>query len=413
MVGLENVFVNRVACGSSHSLAWCLPHSPAEENTKEPVAFSTCKDPLGGNSLGIYDSELQTMPTTGSSKISLSETLLSLKSYGAKQAALGHVLNAMSIIQARQCVVAALTSHSQLSTIAEKVTDHDSFLKELEGMHDSNQSNEQIAQGGGEGPAERPSFSTLDAENDVMLYGPAIAPSAFQSLTESMSTSVSSVNGKHSKMSASAMSVMAATMTHQDEVISGHGFSGLDEFTSLLGETEARHLIELLKLSVAGRTGCASTRQTIANTLVALAMNMPSITNMMLETCITELEDLCTSRHFLGKMPKPVVQETSHPYIDDVTLVGHVRIPGAEALRLEFDSQCSTEKRNDPLVLMDGCGRVLATRSGRECAQWAPNIIIPGDEMRWKFTSDGNVNGWGWKFWVHAVMPPFFNQKLG
>lgn len=33
--------------------------------------------------------------------------------------------------------------------------------------------------------------------------------------------------------------------------------------------------------------------------------------------------------------------------------------------------------------------------------------------MRWKFTSDSSVNGWGWKFWVHAIMPPFFLQELG
>lgn len=80
-----------------------------------------------------------------------------------------------------------------------------------------------------------------------------------------------------------------------------------------------------------------------------------------------------------------------------------MRIPNAEALRLEFDPQSSTEKRNDPLIIMDGSGRVIATRSGREFAQWAPEIRIPGEEMRWKFTSDSSVNGWGWKFWVHAI----------
>lgn len=97
--------------------------------------------------------------------------------------------------------------------------------------------------------------------------------------------------------------------------------SGLDDFTALLGESEAKHLIELLKLSVSGRTGPANTAETIANTLIALAKGSTTISNMLIETCITELEDLCTSRHSLGK-PKPVVQETSHPYIDDITLVG-------------------------------------------------------------------------------------------
>lgn len=28
-----------------------------------------------------------------------------------------------------------------------------------------------------------------------------------------------------------------------------------------------------------------------------------------------------------------------------------------------------------------------------------------GDTLRWKFTSDGSVNGWGWKFTVYPIMP--------
>lgn len=118
-------------------------------------------------------------------------------------------------------------------------------------------------------------------------------------------------------------------------------------------------------------------------------------------------------KQFLGRVPKPIVQETNHPYIDDITLVGHVKIPGAIALRIEFDSQCSTEKRNDPLVIMDATGKVVATRSGRDFAQWAPEIRIPGEEMRWKFTSDNSVNGWGWRFYVHGIMPSDYLQQLG
>lgn len=28
-----------------------------------------------------------------------------------------------------------------------------------------------------------------------------------------------------------------------------------------------------------------------------------------------------------------------------------------------------------------------------------------GEELRWKFTSDGSVNGWGWCFTVYPIMP--------
>ncbi|XP_065364219.1 probable E3 ubiquitin-protein ligase HERC2 [Calliphora vicina] len=434
VIGLDSVFVNRVACGSSHSIAWGLPQSPSEDEKKGPVPFATTKDPLGGTSLGIYDAEPVTTTTSSSIssatnnsvKVSLSETLLNLETNGARQTALNYVLNAMSILQARQLIVAALTSHSKVN-LNERVSsdiEHDyGTFRENSGHNNNaqqqinNNANDIIAQGGGEALADAtdPAVHEPSPEADIQP-APAGPLSAFQSLTGSLSLSASLSSAaphKHSKMSASAMSVMAATMTNQEEMINETSLTGLDDFTSLLGESEAKSLVELLKLSVAGRTGPSSTSQTIAETLIALGSNSPSIGSMLLETCITELEDLCTSRHSLGKVPKPVMQESSHPYVDNVNTNGHVKIPGAEALRLEFDSNCSTEKRNDPLVIMDGSGRIIAMRSGREFAHWASEIRIPGDGMRWKFTSDSSVNGWGWRFWVHAIMPASLMNERG
>lgn len=356
VVGLDT-FVNRVACGSSHSVAWSLPQNSSEESKREPVPFSSSKDPLGSNGLGIYDSE-KTFASAKSkiqSRSTLSEVLLSLESYGARQAALCYVLNAMSIIQARQCIISALSSHTQVNGCSEKIaTDSDEYFKDLENLRDHGPSHEEdaqaletIAQGGGEGPADQqndlltPDLSIHEAIPTTivptsMMAGPL---SAFQSLNGSisLSASISSCNNnpaaQRSKMSASAMSVMAATITQPDDVINDDNVSGLDDFTTLLGESEAKNLIELLKLSVNGRTEQISSAQTIANTLIAMGLNSHSICVMILETCITELEDLSTSRNFLGKIPRPVVQETSHPYIDNITLVGHVRMPKAEYLR--------------------------------------------------------------------------------
>ncbi|ETN64680.1 hect E3 ubiquitin ligase [Anopheles darlingi] len=460
VLGLDGIFVNRVACGSSHSVAWSLPQNQTEKDKKEPVPFAVAKDPLGSHSLGIYASD-GTEATTSSplpiasgnrqQRPSLSEIVLSLETYGARQAALTHILNAMSILHARACIIAALTCHSQLTAVdklglcgagggnsvltggmigtgAVDLARTVSPISEAEEpgivkmATDSTlaQQNETIAHGGGEGPADMTGLATHDiTDGDIpIISGMNNTLGAYRSLTGSlsMSASISSCNAtqRHSKMSASAMSVMAATMTHHDDIMNNDGTANsLDDFTALLGEPEAKHLIELLKLSVFGRTGTASTAETIASTLIALAKANGTITNMLIETCITELEDLCTSRHSLGKLPKPVVQETSHPYIDDIILVGHVKIPGAESLRIEFDSQCSTERRNDPLIIIDGSGNVVATRSGREYPLWAQEIRIPGDEMRWKFTSDNSVNGWGWRFYVHAVMPESYLQELG
>lgn len=84
---------------------------------------------------------------------------------------------------------------------------------------------------------------------------------------------------------------------------------------------------------------------------------------------------------------------------------GHVRIPGAEALRVEFDRSCSTERRHDPLTIMDGSGRIISIRSGRERSDWSGELRVNGDELKWKFNSDGSVNGWGWRFTVYPIMP--------
>lgn len=60
-------------------------------------------------------------------------------------------------------------------------------------------------------------------------------------------------------------------------------------------------------------------------------------------------------------------------------MTGVVKIPGATSLRVVFEQGCSTERRNDPLTISDACGRVLATRSGREPADWAQEIIVNGN----------------------------------
>ena len=42
---------------------------------------------------------------------------------------------------------------------------------------------------------------------------------------------------------------------------------------------------------------------------------------------------------------------------------------------------------------------------GREWSDWSQELRIPGEELRWKFTSDGSVNGWGWLLTVYPIMP--------
>lgn len=55
---------------------------------------------------------------------------------------------------------------------------------------------------------------------------------------------------------------------------------------------------------------------------LAMGSANTSIGSMLLELCVTELEDTTNSTQTLTMTSHPVVQESSHPYVDDVTLRG-------------------------------------------------------------------------------------------
>ena len=102
---------------------------------------------------------------------------------------------------------------------------------------------------------------------------------------------------------------------------------GLDEFTSRLTADDARVLVDILKLSVASRVG-VSGRETLSDILTCLAKCNPAVAEMLLELCVTELEDVAADRNTGRSLAQPVVQESPHPYTDDTSLAGHVKIPG-------------------------------------------------------------------------------------
>ena len=101
----------------------------------------------------------------------------------------------------------------------------------------------------------------------------------------------------------------------------------LDDFTSRLSPDDSRVLVDLLKLSVANRVG-SNGRDSLSDILTCLARNNPAIAEMLLELCVTELEDVAADRDTGRSLAQPVVQESPHPYTDDTSLAGHVKIPG-------------------------------------------------------------------------------------
>ncbi len=59
---------------------------------------------------------------------------------------------------------------------------------------------------------------------------------------------------------------------------------------------------------------------------------------MLLELCVTELEDVAMDTESGRNVTQPVVQESPHPYTDDTSLSGHVKIPGTIILMLPSSS---------------------------------------------------------------------------
>ncbi|CAH0559020.1 unnamed protein product [Brassicogethes aeneus] len=400
--GLEDVHVNRVACGSSHSIAWTL-HDTQTVSKIEPVIFPVAKDPLGASILGLYDGEKVTNRMPNKNAPTLSSIVMSLESNTAKQQALQHILNAMHIQQLRQALVKALCSHTNIKNNISKPTGTpDTPISTLPNK------DVEIAFGGGEAPVSLAEIAGINSPNPTSPDTEENPMALIQSMTASSCSA--SMSSKHSRMSTSAMSVIAATLTSHAEVIGEGGVSLLDEFTSLLNENDARLLVDLLKLAVADRIEDDQAKDILSSVLITMGSCNSSIGAMLLELCVTELEDTSNSTQTLSSSPHPVVQESSHPYIDDITLRGHVRLPGADALRVEFDRRCSTERRHDPLQITDSSGRVVATKSGREWTDWSSELRISGDELRWTFQSDSSVNGWGWRFTVYPVIT---NRGIG
>lgn len=118
--GLEDIFINRVACGSSHSIAWNLEDNQVVSK-HEPVIFSVPKDPLGSSSLGLYDGEKTNQNAATKNEPTLSSIVMSLESNTAKQQALQHILHAMHVQQLRQAIVKAMSSHTNVQSEVKKV----------------------------------------------------------------------------------------------------------------------------------------------------------------------------------------------------------------------------------------------------------------------------------------------------
>jgi hypothetical protein len=120
-------------------------------------------------------------------------------------------------------------------------------------------------------------------------------------------------------------------------------------------------------------------------------------------------------RRMMPKKPEKVVEETEtsitiespHRYPDDANYSRVITLPGATAIKVTFDERCSTESC-DVLLFTPGDSipgfqqqQISATIKKSGGGNWAP-VIIEGDTVSYRFTSDGSVSDWGYKFTAEA-----------
>uniref|UniRef100_A0A2H8TU70 HECT-type E3 ubiquitin transferase n=1 Tax=Melanaphis sacchari TaxID=742174 RepID=A0A2H8TU70_9HEMI len=375
VANFNNIKINRVACGSSQSIAWKCPVLPILMS-HENVQFARIKDSMGATFLNEnVDTKMKIEEDQNNSeKDSLSRTILSLDSAAAKQNALQHVLNALRITLAREIVLAALISP----------TDDDVNIN-----HEIIQSD----QGGGEAPAP-----VLDSN--------VVTPDSIENslhIPTSLTTSASTLSSK----ATNTMSIVAATIKSKNQVI-GLNYTSLlanktiDSFVSTFDEKTVRLLLDLAKLASVYRLG-PTAESVLINLFMSFIYTNKHI-KLLMEYCVSEMETIYTHCSFIVSPPsKHAVQESSHPYQDDSCLSGYVAIPGAIALYIDFNQNCSTEKLKDTLTLMDGAENVISVRSGKD-TEWTTPLFIQRNELHWKFISDKSSNGWGWRFVVYPIM---------
>ncbi|KAB5583793.1 hypothetical protein PHYPO_G00099730 [Pangasianodon hypophthalmus] len=417
--GLEGQKITRVACGSSHSVAWTTV-DVTTPSVHEPVLFQTARDSLGASYLGVpsdsdpssLSNKLSGQSSVKPSRPSLAKILLSLDGNLAKQQALSHVLSALQIMYARclcvcvcgDAVVGALMPACMMpvecpssSPVPPSDCSSVSSPSEAEGPPVTADPEERTSPH----PWQDSKRGEVASSEDAITPSSAVTPSAAAASSRPF-IPVTDDPG--------AASIIAETMTKTKEDSESQSKAAgpepqyLDEFTSLLVPDDTRVMVDLLKLAVNLRSG-EKGKEVLSAVLSGMGTAYPQVADMLLELCVTELEDVATDSQSGRLSSQPVVVESSHPYTDDTSTSGTVKIPGAEGLRVEFDRQCSTERRHDPLTVMDGANRIVSVRSGREWSDWSSELRIPGDELKWKFTSDGSVNGWGWRFTVYPIMP--------
>jgi hypothetical protein len=94
------------------------------------------------------------------------------------------------------------------------------------------------------------------------------------------------------------------------------------------------------------------------------------------------------------------IAESSHNYVDNVRYRGHVRIEGAQGLRVEFDRRCRTESGCDPIAFFmdeEYLTKIHEYSGAAGESSWKDFNVEDQDSLYYTFSSDGSRNDWGYR----------------
>lgn len=121
VLGLDGYKVTRVACGSSHSIAWA-ELNVAPQILFDPVELKCAKDPLGTGYVTNEFEQKKTRETVGQHirrlRSSLSKDVLQLKTIEEKQTALCLILESLRVCYARDALITLLDDIIKITSSA-------------------------------------------------------------------------------------------------------------------------------------------------------------------------------------------------------------------------------------------------------------------------------------------------------
>ena len=107
IVSLKDHRITKIACGSSHSIAFATS-SPASSGEFTPISFQTTQDSLGTALTSSKPPPEIVKESDDNKRPSLTKIVLSLLSPAKQQEALAHIQTALQIAYARDAIVSSL-----------------------------------------------------------------------------------------------------------------------------------------------------------------------------------------------------------------------------------------------------------------------------------------------------------------